>query len=69
MCVCVCVCVCVFVCCVCVCVCGAGCTLDREGIWVFSSTVLAVVCVAVYLTSYNDSHNHMHASILVYLDV
>ena len=53
----VCMCVCVHVCvCVCVyaCVCAHACVLDGEVSWVFASTALTVVQMAMYLTSYND---------------
>ena len=47
----VCACVCV---CVRACVCAYACVLDGEGSWVFASTALTVVQMAIYLTSYND---------------
>ena len=51
----VCACICVYVCVrACVCVCAHACVLDGEVSWVFASTALTVVQMAMCLTSYND---------------
>ena len=56
-CVCVCarVCLCVHMCaCMCACVCVCVCYRWGERSWVFASTAVGVVRVAVYLTGYSD---------------
>ena len=60
-CVCVCVCVCACVCghasthvCACMQACVCVCVLDREGSWVFASTALEVVWMAMHLTGHSD---------------
>ena len=62
MCVCVCVCECVCVC-VCVCVCDV-CVRDGEGSWVFASTALAVIQMAMYLTGHSDYLTGFHEPLL-----